>query len=261
MKKKGLTLIELIATMAIAAIVFAMVSNIMVYGVKSYKDGSRKGDLQNKAIVDFAKLENQIRSASYATTENNYIREVMPINDNEKPLVYVEPVDSPNAPFALLMGNVAGKQVLTKVQLEKQTQTKSVTYLYDDFSQKRSFIIEALELIWNAIKRFLRLPSITELRISDYEIEVSKEYDIYRLFKDTSGNIHAYAVDKSQHKNWIIDLKQKSGNVTKDSYIEKSRTNLGGDVKVEDHVIFIRVTDENNKSFETAISTKSVGGD
>jgi prepilin-type N-terminal cleavage/methylation domain-containing protein len=67
MKKKGVTLIELIVVIAILSIVLGMIYNVFISSNRIYKKGSEEFDIQSSARSVFLTVGEDIKKANYAT--------------------------------------------------------------------------------------------------------------------------------------------------------------------------------------------------
>lgn len=70
MKKKGVTLVELVAVIAIMAIVFGIIYNIFVSGNKIYTKGSNDVSVQNTARSVFITVGEDVKKAVFASVNS-----------------------------------------------------------------------------------------------------------------------------------------------------------------------------------------------
>ena len=124
MKKKGFTLIELIATMAIMTIFFTMVFNIESVYTKISKNSQDNVDLQDNTKLVFYKIENALKKVKidFASSDESYIKSIVTLSSNEKPYLYLKPMNYnvliPEKPFIFVMKKINGINELHKISLK-----------------------------------------------------------------------------------------------------------------------------------------------
>jgi len=69
--KKGLTLIEVLLAIVIAALVFGVAFSLQVFGLRSFGIGTTQAELQQQARLVDEVLRSELRNAVYLSTNNN----------------------------------------------------------------------------------------------------------------------------------------------------------------------------------------------
>ncbi|MEG0134275.1 MAG: prepilin-type N-terminal cleavage/methylation domain-containing protein [Clostridium sp.] len=178
-KNKGLTLVELMAVIAISSVLGALVLTLCVSLSKNFSIAQKENIFQDKARVIYSHIEDNISGAKFVEVNPAYSGGQVTINGD----VYTLP-------------SVAVRPVIT-FTYKKNGDVMSCAYVYDDTNKEiyKSEIAEALPInsLNKVTSEFTEVKDfkVEELRNSDGTID-SKRYKVTLEFEDSRGRTDKY---------------------------------------------------------------------
>lgn len=176
-KQKGLTLVELIAVMAISAVLGAIILSMFSVTGKLFTAAQQESFFNDEARVAFRSIEDDIRTASYVATD-------VSVSDGK---IQIPNVGAVEVGFEKIPLVVSKKVKSTDAAGNVTTTTETYVYCFMEnnkqLSRKRVSAVKQLEEISDGISNVKAL-SINKASDGRYNIKIS--------FEDSKNNTNEY---------------------------------------------------------------------
>ena len=266
MYRKGITLIELVVSMAIMIIVLTMVSSIFINSNKVYKTGISEVDMQNKIEKVMYNLNTTMSKAEDIKTGAN-----IPADYNvegETNVVYIKPKNmsgSDDVPPIVYykISSGSGKYDLYE-RLYKSVSSEKVSKWFIDGSETDYGLIDSIYNFFLSIFGVLQEPDITDLST----VSLPSKYNVRYVYKKDNANyVVAYNTERN---NQMCYFKMKQGDIYDIKYEKDYDRKIAqglDDINIEkadtDSICNIKINYEigsQTKTTETSVTIRNFGG-